>query len=55
MAQIMHDLLSIAPMIDWTYSHFRMLMRMLAPKALLYTEMLTAGAILNNNARIEMN
>ena len=51
MAQIMHDLLSIAPMIDWTYSHFRMLMRMLAPKALLYTEMLTAGAILNNNAR----
>lgn len=40
--------LSIAPMIDWTYSHFRVFMRMLAPKALLYTEMQTTGAILNN-------
>lgn len=40
--------LSIAPMIDWTYSHFRVLMRLLAPKALLYTEMLTPDAIINN-------
>lgn len=43
--------LSIAPMIDWTYSHFRVLMRLLAPKALMYTEMQTSGAILNNPAR----
>lgn len=40
--------LSIAPMIDWTYSHFRVLMRLLAPKALLYTEMLTPEAVINN-------
>jgi len=40
--------LSIAPMIDWTYSHFRVLMRLLAPKALLYTEMLTPNAVINN-------
>ena len=44
-------LLSIAPMIDWTYSHFRVWMRLLAPKALLYTEMQTTGAIKNNPRR----
>ncbi|CDZ79222.1 putative tRNA-dihydrouridine synthase [Legionella massiliensis] len=32
-------------MIDWTYSHFRVLMRLIAPNALLYTEMQTVGAI----------
>lgn len=43
--------LSIAPMIDWTYTHFRVLMRMIAPNALLYTEMQTTGAIENNPHR----
>ncbi|MGQ3890610.1 tRNA dihydrouridine(20/20a) synthase DusA [Legionella sp. CNM-4043-24] len=43
--------LSIAPMIDWTYTHFRVLMRLLAPHALLYTEMQTVGAIKNNPGR----
>jgi tRNA-dihydrouridine synthase A len=43
--------LSIAPMIDWTYSHFRVFMRLLAPKALLYTEMYTVGAITHNPKR----
>ncbi len=38
-------------MIDWTYTHFRVLMRMLAPQALLYTDMQTSGAIVNNPAR----
>jgi tRNA-dihydrouridine synthase A len=38
-------------MIDWTYTHFRVLMRLLAPKALLYTEMQTVGAIKNNPQR----
>ncbi len=45
------SLLSIAPMIDWTYSHFRVWMRFLAPQALLYTEMQTTGAITNNPKR----
>lgn len=40
--------LAIAPMIDWTYTHFRVLMRILAPTALLYTEMQTTGAVINN-------
>lgn len=43
--------LSIAPMIDWTYSHFRVFMRLLAPQAILYTEMQTTGAIHNNPNR----
>lgn len=38
-------------MIDWTYSHFRVFMRFLAPHALLYTEMQTTGAIQNNPVR----
>jgi tRNA-dihydrouridine synthase A len=43
--------LAIAPMIDWTYTHFRVFMRLIAPKALLYTEMQTVGAIANNPQR----
>lgn len=38
-------------MIDWTYIHFRVFMRLLAPKALLYTEMQTTGAITHNPDR----
>jgi tRNA-dihydrouridine synthase A len=44
-------LLSIAPMIDWTYTHFRVWMRLLAPQSLLYTEMQTTGALSNNPRR----
>ncbi|MDP3704473.1 MAG: tRNA dihydrouridine(20/20a) synthase DusA [Legionellaceae bacterium] len=43
--------LAIAPMIDWTYTHFRVFMRMLAPRALLYTDMQTPGAIEHNPKR----
>jgi tRNA-dihydrouridine synthase A len=45
------SVLSIAPMIDWTYSHFRVLMRILAPNALLYTEMQTTGAVIHSPKR----
>ncbi len=38
-------------MIDWTYTHFRVLMRLIAPHALLYTDMQTTGAIENNPSR----
>ena len=44
--------LSIAPMIDWSDTHFRVLMRLLAPKALLYTEMHTPNAIWHQPVRI---
>lgn len=42
---------AIAPMIDWTYTHFRVLMRLLAPHALLYTDMQTPGAVMHNPNR----
>lgn len=46
-----HFPLSIAPMIQWTYTHFRVFMRILAPNALLYTEMQTPHGIMNNATR----
>jgi tRNA-dihydrouridine synthase A len=49
---LMSNLLSIAPMIDWTYTHFRVFMRLLAPKAFLYTEMLVPAAILHHPKRL---
>lgn len=39
--------LCVAPMMDWTDRHCRFFHRLLAPKALLYTEMVTTGAILH--------
>ncbi len=38
--------LSIAPMMDWTDRHFRFFMRQITKQTLLYTEMITAEAIL---------
>lgn len=37
----------VAPMIDWTDRHFRYLVRLLSRHALLYTEMITAKAVLH--------
>ncbi|MCY4128905.1 MAG: tRNA dihydrouridine(20/20a) synthase DusA [Gammaproteobacteria bacterium] len=42
--------LSIAPMVDHTDRHCRRLLRLIAPKATLYTEMLVAQAIVYGNA-----
>jgi tRNA-dihydrouridine synthase A len=39
--------LSVAPMMDWTDRHCRMLHRRLTSRAVLYTEMLTTGAVLH--------
>jgi len=38
---------SVAPMIDWSDRHFRYLVRLLSKEALLYTEMITANAIIH--------
>ena len=40
---------SVAPMIDVKDRHFRYLARLLSNHALLYTEMITTGAILNGD------
>lgn len=41
----------IAPMMGWTTRHYRYFFRLICKKALLYTEMLTTGAILNSPQR----
>jgi len=41
--------LCVAPMMDWTDRHCRWFHRLLAPSALLYTEMVTTGAVLHGD------
>ena len=40
---------SIAPMMEWTDRHCRFFHRLLTRRALLYTEMITTGAVLNGD------
>jgi tRNA-dihydrouridine synthase A len=40
---------SIAPMMEWTDRHCRFFHRLLSRRALLYTEMITTGAVLHGN------
>ncbi|WP_313239990.1 tRNA dihydrouridine(20/20a) synthase DusA [Stutzerimonas kunmingensis] len=42
---------SVAPMMDWTDSHCRYFLRQLSQHALLYTEMVTTGALLHGDAQ----
>jgi tRNA-dihydrouridine synthase A len=42
---------AIAPMMDWTDSHCRVLHRLLTRRALLYTEMVTADAVLRGDRK----
>ena len=41
--------MSVAPMMDWTDRHCRYLHRLLSRRALLYTEMVTTGALLHGD------
>ncbi len=41
---------SVAPMMDWTDRHFRYFARQLSQRTLLYTEMVTTGALLHGDA-----
>jgi tRNA-dihydrouridine synthase A len=42
-----HHRLCVAPMMAWTDRHCRYLLRLVAPRALLFTEMITANALLH--------
>jgi tRNA-dihydrouridine synthase A len=44
-----HHRFSVAPMLDWTDRHCRYFLRLLTKNALLYTEMITTGAILHGD------
>ncbi len=41
--------LSVAPMMDWTDRHYRRMMRRITRRTLLYTEMVTTGALLHGD------
>ena len=41
---------SVAPMMDWTDHHCRFFLRLLSKHALLYTEMVTTGALLHGDS-----
>lgn len=45
-----HPHLSVAPMMDWTDRHCRYFHRLLSRRALLYTEMITTGALVFGDA-----
>src|SRR5262245_58616373 len=40
---------SVAPMMDWTDRHCRFFLRQFSPHVLLYTEMITAAALVHGN------
>jgi tRNA-dihydrouridine synthase A len=42
---------SVAPMMDWTDRHCRVVHRLLSRRALLYTEMVTTGAVIHGNRK----
>ena len=46
-----HYRFSIAPMMDWSDRHCRYFWRLLTKQSLLYTEMVTTGALLNGDRR----
>ena len=47
MTQAIDQTFAVAPMMDWTDRHFRYLMRLISRRAVLYTEMVTTGAIIH--------
>jgi tRNA-dihydrouridine synthase A len=46
----MNNMINIAPMMDWTDRHCRYFLRLLSPSARLYTEMVTAAALIHGDA-----
>lgn len=46
-----NDLISIAPMLDWTDKHFRYFFRLISKQAMLYTEMVACPALILGDRR----
>src|SRR5262245_24204505 len=46
---ILERRIAVAPMMDWTDRHCRFFLRQFSPHALLYTEMITAAALLHGD------
>ncbi|WP_343595752.1 tRNA dihydrouridine(20/20a) synthase DusA [Acinetobacter sp.] len=50
-----HPRISVAPMMDWTTKDYRYFARMFNPNVVLYTEMVTTGAIIHGDAERHLN
>ena len=48
---IREKIFAVAPMMDWTDRHCRAFHRLLSSRAILYTEMITAKAILHGDRK----
>ncbi|EIJ41103.1 tRNA dihydrouridine synthase A [Beggiatoa alba B18LD] len=46
---MLNRLIAVAPMLDWTDRHDRYFLRLLSPSVLLYSEMVTTGAIIHGD------
>ena len=46
---MLNRLIAVAPMLDWTDRHCRFFLRLLTRHTLLYTEMVTTGAVLRGD------
>ena len=56
--QSFSEIISIAPMLDWTDRHYRYMMRLITKKATLYTEMIACPALIlgkNKNLLLDYN
>jgi tRNA-dihydrouridine synthase A len=49
--RLQHSKVAVAPMMDWTDRHCRYFLRMLSPRVRLYTEMVTASALVHGDRR----
>jgi tRNA-dihydrouridine synthase A len=48
----MQKIVSIAPMIGFTNSHFRTFMRLITKRATVYTEMVHMNAVVHNHEKV---
>jgi tRNA-dihydrouridine synthase A len=51
-SEIVDRRIAVAPMMDWTDRHCRFFLRQFSPRVLLYTEMITAAAILRGRREV---
>ena len=47
--------ISVAPMMDWTTKDYRYFARLFNPNVILYTEMVTTGAIIHGDAKLHLD
>jgi tRNA-dihydrouridine synthase len=49
------DTISVAPMLDWTDTHFRQFLRLICHRATFYTEMIACPALIKRDKSVEVD